>query len=112
MLIDTSSKICNYWNSFHNYIESIKFSLIENAYPSFLIKKVIKEYLDYTFSCNQNQSRDKSDVYDFKLPYVGNLSHHIKNKLLKLPKEFCKENFNIKLVFDLFKIKNYSINLL
>ena len=28
-------------------------------------------------------------------------------KLSKLGKEFCKENFNIKLVFNSFKIKNY-----
>ena len=46
-------------------------------------------------------------VHYFKLPYIGNLSYHIKNKLSKLSKEFCKENFNIKLVFDSFKIKNY-----
>ena len=26
---------------------------------------------------------------------------------MKLCKEFCKENFNIKLVFTSFKIKNY-----
>ena len=38
---------------------------------------------------------------------IDNLSHHIKNKLSKLCKEFCKENFNIKLVFNSFKIKNY-----
>ena len=38
---------------------------------------------------------------------MTNLSHHIKNKLSKLCKEFCKENFNIKLVFNSFKIKNY-----
>ena len=38
---------------------------------------------------------------------MGNLSHHIKNKLLKHSNEFCKENFNIKLVFSSFKIKNY-----
>ena len=38
---------------------------------------------------------------------MGNLSHHTKNKLSKLCKEFCKENFNIKLVFNSFKIKNY-----
>ena len=31
----------------------------------------------------------------------------MKNKLFKLCKEFCKENFNIKLVFNSFKIKNY-----
>ena len=33
--------------------------------------------------------------------------HNIKNKLSKLCKEFCKEYFNIKLVFNSFKIKNY-----
>ena len=106
-LIDRSFKICNNLNSFHNDIESIKSNLIKNAYPPFLIDKVIKKYLDYKFSSNQNQLKDKSDVHYFKLPYIGNLSHHIKNKLLKLCKEFCKENFNIKLVINSFKIKNY-----
>ena len=33
--------------------------------------------------------------------------HHIENKLSKLCKELCKENFNIKLVCNSFKIKNY-----
>ena len=105
-LIDRSFKICNNWNSFHNDIENIKSNLIKNAYPPFLIDKVIKKYLDYKFSSNQNQLKDKSDVHYFKLPYIGNLSHHIKNKLSKLSKEFCRENFNIKLAFISFKIKN------
>ena len=84
-LID-SFKICNNWNSFHNDIESIKSNLIKNAYPPFLIDKVIKKYLDYKFSSNQNQLKDKSDVHYFKLPYIGNLSYYIKNK----PLNFCK----------------------
>ena len=46
-------------------------------------------------------------VYIYIYIYIDNLSHHIKVKLLKLCKEFCKENFNIKLVFNSFKIKNY-----
>ena len=53
-LIDRSFKICNNWNSFNNDIEKIKSSLIKNAYPLFLINKVIKKYLDYKFSSNQN----------------------------------------------------------
>ena len=106
-LIDRSFKICNNWNSFHDDIENIKSNLIKNVYPLFLIAKAIKKYLDYKFSTNQNQLKDTSDVHYFKLPYIGNLSHRIKNKLLKLCKEFCKENFNIKLVFNSFKIKNY-----
>ena len=104
-LIVRSFKICNNWNSFHNGMGNIKSNLIKNAYPPFLVDKVIKKYLDYKFSSNQNQLKDKSDVHYFKLPYIGNLSHHIKNKLSKLCKRFCKEN-NIKLAFNSFKIKN------
>ena len=88
-------------------MENIKSNLIQNAYLPFLIDKVIKNYLNYKFSSNQNQLKDKPDVLYLKLPYIGNLSHHIKNKLSKLCKEFCKENFNIKLVFSSFKIENY-----
>ena len=99
-------KFCNNWNSFHD-IENNKSNLIKNAYPPFLIDKVIKKYLDCKFSTNQNQLKDTSDVHYFKLPYISNLSPHIKNKLSKLCKEFCKEYFNIKLLFNSFKIKNY-----
>ena len=103
-MIDRSFKICN---SFHNDLENIKSNLIKNAYPPSLIDKVIKKYLDYKFSSNQSQLKDTPDVHYFKLPYIGNLSHHIKKKLSKLCKEFCKENFNIKLVFNSLKIKNH-----
>ena len=105
--MDRSFKICNNWNYFHNDIESIRFNLNKNAHPPFLIDKVIKKYLDYNFSSNQNQLKDKSDIHCFKLPYIGNLSHHIKKKLSKLWKAFCKKYFNTKLVFNSFKIKNH-----
>ena len=36
-LIDSSFKICNNWNFFHNDIVNIKSNLIKNAYPPFLI---------------------------------------------------------------------------
>ena len=102
-LIYRSLKIYNKWNSFHNDIENVKSNLIKDAYPLFLIDKVIKKHLDYKFS----KLKDKSDVHYFKLPNIGNLSHHVKIELSKLCKEFCKENFNIKLVFNSFKIRNY-----
>ena len=89
-LIDRSFKTCNNWNSFHNDIENIKSNLIKNGYLPFLIDKVIKKYLDYKFSSNQNQLKEKSDIHYFKLPYINNLSHHIKNKISKHCKEFCK----------------------
>ena len=106
-MIDRSLKISNNWNPFYNDIEGIKSNLIKNANLPFLINNVIEKYLSYKFSSNQNQLKDTSYVYYFKLPYIINLSHHIKNKLTKLCKEFCKESVNIKLVFTSFRIKNY-----
>ena len=88
-------------------MENIKSNLIKNAYSHFVIDQVIKKYLDYKFSSNLNQLKEKSEVHYFKLSYIGTLSHHIKNKLSKHCKEFCKENFNIKLVFSSFRIKKY-----
>ena len=105
-LIDRSFKNFNNCNSFHNDIEKIKSNLIKNACPPFLINKVIKKYLNYKFSSHQNQLKDKFDVHYTKLQHIGNLSYHIKIKLSKLCKEFCKENFNMKPVFNSFKIKN------
>ena len=102
-LIHRTFKICNSGNSFHNDIESIKPNLIKDAWPPFLIDKVIKKHLNYKFSNNQNQLKDTSDVFYFKLPYIDNLSHYIKNKLSRLCKAFCKENFIIELVFTSFK---------
>ena len=97
-LIDRSFKILNNWKSFHNEIENNKSNLIKNAYPPFLFDKIIKMYLDYKFSSNQTQLKDKTGTYYFRLPYIGNFSHHIKNKLAKISTEFCKENFNIKFI--------------
>ena len=106
-LKDRPFKICSNWNSFHNNIESTKSDLVKNAYPPFLIGKVIKKYLNYKFSSDQNQLADIFEVHYFKLPYTNNLSHHIKNRLSKLWKEFFKENVTIKLVFSSFEVKNY-----
>ena len=75
---DRSFKSCSNWSSFHNDIENIKSNLTENAYPPFFIYKVSKKYLHYKLSSNQNQLKDTSDVHYFKLPFIGNLSHHIK----------------------------------
>ena len=50
-------------------------------------------YLDHKFPSNRNNSKDVSNVYYFKLPCIGNILHHIKNKVSKLFKAFCKVSF-------------------
>ena len=83
-LIESSFKICNNWNSFYNDIENINSNLIKNAYAPCLIDKVIKKYFHYKFSINQNQLKDTPEIHYFKLQYIGNPSHHIKNKISEL----------------------------
>ena len=106
ILIYRSFKVCNKWNSFHNDIGNIKSNLIKSEYPPFLIAEIIKIYFDYKFSSTQKQLKEKSDVHYIKLPYISNLSHHVKNKPSKLCKVFCKKNVNIKPVFSSFRFKN------
>ena len=84
--MDRLFKICNSWDAFHNGIETIKFNLVKKRLP-FLNNKVIKKCLNHKFSSNQNQLKNTSDVYYFKLSYIGNLSQYNENKLCK---ELCK----------------------
>ena len=85
-------------------MKNIKSNFIENIFSSYLINEVIKTYLNHKCSSNQNQLKDTSGVYYFKLPYIDKLLHHIKNKLWKLWKEFCIEDFIIRLVFNSFNV--------
>ena len=61
-------------------------------------------YLNYKFSSNQNQLEDKSDIHYFKLPCIFDTISKI--NVWNFAKSFLKK-FNIKLVFNSFKIKNY-----
>ena len=97
-LIDRLFEISNNRNSFHNYIENIKSSLIKSAYPPFVINKVIKKYFDYKFSSNQNQLKDKSDVHYFILPYIF---HTIST---------CFDSYN-SLSFKIIDKTNYKFDL-
>ena len=90
-LIDRLFKICNNSNSFNNDKENIKSNLIKNVYPTFLIDKVIKKYLDYKFSSNQNQLKSKSGVHYFKLPFIVITFHTIsKRNFQHFAKSFVK----------------------
>ena len=103
-LIDRPFKICNNCNSVHNDIENTKSNLIKNAFlidTTFLIDKVIKEYFDHKLFSNKNYLKDTSDVYYFKLSYIGNLSHHIKIKFQNFTKNFVNKILSkIKIFFS------------
>ena len=65
--------------------------VLANIFMGFYESKWLEEYIlnKPKFSLRYvDDILDKSDVHYFKLSYIRNLSHHIKNKLSKLCKEF------------------------
>ena len=61
-----SFKVFNSCNFFQNDIENINPILLKCISTILNRFKVIKRYINYTFSSNQNQLKDKSDVHFFK----------------------------------------------
>jgi len=106
-LIDRAFKISNDWSCFHNDLNLIKNNLIKNAYPSFLIDKIIKNYLNFKLSEQPQQSKSKCNIIYFKLPYIGEPSINVRSKFLNLCNKFCKQDFKIKIVFSSLKIKSF-----
>ena len=90
-LIDRSFKICNNWNHFHKDIENIKSNLSKNAYPPFLIDKVIKMYLDHKFSSNQNQLKDSLTFITLNYYISATFRAILKLNFRKFAKKFVKK---------------------
>ena len=80
---------------------------MKNLYPSYLIDKEIKTFLENKFTTKENTNSDhnnKSVSYN-KLPYIDFYSNRTKKKKYELCKRFCK-NTNVKIVFSPFKLQD------
>ena len=80
---------------------------MKNLYPSYLIDKEIKKFLENKFTTKENTNivHNNKSVSYYKLPYIGSYSNSTKKKIYELCKTFCKSS-NVKLVFSLFKLQN------
>ena len=105
-LIDRSFEICYNWNSFHNDIDNIKYSLIKNAYPPLLIDKVIKKYLNYKFSSNQNQLNYTTDVHCLNYHLQATFQTTFQINFRNFAKSFVKKilTFSYFLIYSKIKI--------
>ena len=75
---------------------------MKNLYPSYLIDKEIKTFLENKFTTKENTNIDHNNksVSYYKLPYIGSYSNSTKKKIYELCKTFCtKKNTNVKIVF-------------
>ena len=93
-------------NSYQNDLNKLSDTLKRNSFPSHIIDRTFKRYLDGSFSQKSQNTNDDNDTHYFKLSFVGHNSKIVKLKLRQLTKRFCKSDLTFKLVFTSFKIKN------
>ena len=88
------------------HFSKIEDVLKRNSYPSFILDKIIKAYIDKIRYRNNKVLSEVNKLRYFKLPYIDKYSEQVQKKITKLCKQYCKENI-VKSVFISFKISNY-----
>ena len=80
---------------------------MKDLYPSYLIDKEIKTFLEKRLTTKENTNIDHNNksFSQYKLPYIGFYSNSTKEKIHELCKTFC-QNTNIKIVFSPFKLQD------
>ena len=107
--MDRTFKINNTWTGFHNNIKELPNILGKNQFPSSLVNRTVKQYLNKFFASplhasaitNSNEIR----THYYKLPFVGPFLTYVQRRIKNLTQRYCK-NLDIKLVFAPYKIKN------
>ena len=106
-LVLGSSNIDNNTSSgFHNDLIKLSDTLKRNSFPSQIIDKTFKRYLNKPSDQKCRNVNDENNTRYFKLPFIGRYSRITELKLRQLLKRFCETDLNVKLVFTSFKIKN------
>ena len=105
-LVDRIYKINNTWKGFDSDIEEMSHTLQKNCFPSRIIDKIIKEYLDKNMHDNKLETKKEEEVRYFKLPYLGNISKQTRNKINILASKLCK-NIKLNIVFTSCKINRF-----
>ena len=106
-LLHRDFEISSSWNSLDQEKRQIKNLLMKNLYPSRLIDKEIKTFLENKLTTKENTNIDHTNksVSYYKLPYIGSYSNSTKKKIHELRKTFC-ENTNLKIAFSPFKLQD------
>ena len=108
-LLHRAFVICSNWSIFHLELSKTKELLEINLYPSNFIDKQIKQYLHTQFSDKKHKEPSNSTyVSYYKLPYIGNLSTEIKQKLSNILGIIVKVLIS-KLYFRRLKLELYLV---
>ena len=108
-LLDRCYKINNAWVHFDKDLESLTKFLNKNQFPTKLMNKVTKKYLNLKLEKRplENNTEVRIDTRFFKLPYIGKYANMAQKKIKNLVKTFCK-GIDVKVILTPFKISNNS----
>ena len=98
-MLNRCYKINNIWNSSHNDLENLTKILNKNQFPTKLINKVTKQYLNFKFDKKplENKTEVKTDTRFFKLPYIDKYFNIAQKNIQNVVKTFC-EDVDIKVI--------------
>ena len=107
-LLHRAFEISSSWNFFDQEKRKIKNLLMKNLYPSYLIDKEIKTFLENKFTTKENTNIDHNNksVSYYKLPYIGSYSNSTKKKIMSYVKHFAKTPI-LKLFFHHLNCRTY-----
>ena len=74
-------------------------------YPTNLLQKDIKKYVNLKFLTNRNELEKFSTDCYFKLPYISKILYHLKTKFLKLYRKTQKKILTLNQLLLLSKLK-------
>ena len=93
-LVDRTFKINNTWTGFHNNIKELANILGKNQFPSSLVNRTVKQYLNKFFASSLHSSAltDSNEIrtHYYKLPFVGPFSTHVQRRIKNLTQRHCK----------------------
>ena len=90
--------------SFHNNVARIKETLKRNSFPSLLVNKITKPYVDKIHSGSDQFNPESDKARFYKLPYIGKYSGQVQKNLSKICKWFCKD-VDIKIFVTISQLK-------
>ena len=105
-LVDRIFKINNTWIGFHENVAFLKNYLSRNLFSNKFVEKILKRYSEKKMS-GVKVKENTQQIQFFRLPYIGEFSDTIKNRINSVYKRFCKTDKRIQIVFNISKIRDY-----
>ena len=90
-LIGRAYKINSSWTLFENNLRFIKHNLQRNSFSQKLLDRQVKEYLDNAIKGYVKTKESTVDTRFYKLPYIGEYSTIVKNKIRNIVKRCCED---------------------